>query len=62
MIWRMPLDGGPLASRIDVCGFLYTATEAIETALDLVLFHRELVSGTRARLGVRIMPPDETRR
>jgi len=39
-----------------------TATEAIETALDLVLFRRELVSGTRAMLGVRITPPDKTAR
>ncbi len=39
-----------------------TATEAIETALDLVLFCRELASGTRAMLGVRITPPGETAR
>jgi len=39
-----------------------TATEAIETALDLVLFRRELVSGTRTMLGVRITPPDKTAR
>jgi hypothetical protein len=37
-----------------------TATEAIETALDLIVFRRELVSGTRAMLGVRITPLDET--
>lgn len=37
-----------------------TATEAIETALDLVLLRRELVAGTRAMLGVRIAPSDET--
>lgn len=35
-----------------------TATEAIETALDLVLFRRELVKGTRAMFGVRLTPPD----
>jgi len=39
-----------------------TATEAIETALDLVLLRRELVRGTRAMLGVRIASPDETGR
>jgi hypothetical protein len=36
-----------------------TATETIETALDLVLFRHELVKGTRAMLGVRIVSPDE---
>jgi hypothetical protein len=35
-----------------------TATETIETALDLVLFRRELVRGTRALLGVRLIGPD----
>jgi len=35
-----------------------TATEAIETALDLVLFRRELIAGTRAMLGVVLTPPD----
>ena len=39
-----------------------TATETIETALDLVLFRRELVKGTRAMLGVRLSPPDEAGR
>jgi len=34
-----------------------TATEAIETALELVLFRRELVVGTRAMLGVILTPP-----
>ena len=34
-----------------------TATEAIETALDLVLFRRELIAGTRAMLGVILTPP-----
>jgi hypothetical protein len=36
-----------------------TATEAIETALDLVVLRQELIKGTRAMLGVRIAPPDE---
>ena len=39
-----------------------TATEAIETELDLILFRRELVAGTRAMFGVRITSPDETAR
>jgi hypothetical protein len=38
-----------------------TATETIERALDLVIFQRELVSGTRAMLGVEITPPDVER-
>jgi len=35
-----------------------TATEAIEKALDLAVFQRQLVDGTRAMLGVEIAPPD----
>ena len=35
-----------------------TATETIETALDMVVFRRELVDGTRAMLGVRLIPAD----
>jgi len=35
-----------------------TATEAIETALDLVVFQQGLVDGTRAMLGVEILSPD----
>ena len=35
-----------------------TATETIERALDLVVFQRELVDGTRAMLGVEITSPD----
>lgn len=35
-----------------------TATETIERALELVVFRRELVEGTRAMLGVRLAPPD----
>jgi hypothetical protein len=37
-----------------------TATEAIETALDLVLLRRELIAGTRAMLGVILTPPEPT--
>lgn len=35
-----------------------TATETIERALELVVFRRELVEGTRAMLGVRLASPD----
>lgn len=35
-----------------------TATETIERALELVVFQRELVDGTRSMLGIRIAPPD----
>ena len=35
-----------------------TATETIERALDLVVFQRALVDGTRAMLGIQIAPPD----
>jgi hypothetical protein len=37
-----------------------TATETIETALDMVVFRRDLVRGTAAMLGVYIDPPDST--
>jgi hypothetical protein len=37
-----------------------TATETIETALDLVVFRQELVAGTRAMLGVHLTSPDDT--
>lgn len=39
-----------------------TATETIETALDLVLFRQELVAGTRRMLGVRLASSDVTER
>jgi hypothetical protein len=38
-----------------------TATEAIERALDLAVFQRELVDGTRAMLGVEIASSDADR-
>ena len=38
-----------------------TATETIERALDLAVFQRELVDGTRAMLGIEITPPDAER-
>lgn len=37
------------------------ATEAIETALDLAVFRRELIEGTEAMFGVRIQPFDRCR-
>ena len=36
-----------------------TATETIETALDMVVFREELMEGTQAMLGVDIAAPDE---
>jgi len=38
-----------------------TATEAIEMALDLAVFQRELVAGTRAMLGIEITSSDPDR-
>ena len=38
-----------------------TATDAIETALDMVVFREELIAGTRAAHGLRITSPDATR-
>jgi hypothetical protein len=38
-----------------------TATEAIEMALDLAVFQRELIEGTRAMFGIRITSPDPDR-
>ena len=36
-----------------------TATETIETALDMVVFRSRLVAGTAAMLGVEIQAPDQ---
>jgi hypothetical protein len=35
-----------------------TATEAIERALDLAVFQRGLIEGTRALFGIKITSPD----
>jgi hypothetical protein len=35
-----------------------TATETIERALDLVIFQRELIDGTRSMQGIQITPSD----
>ncbi len=37
-----------------------TATETIETALDMVVFRQEMLDGTRAMLGVHLVAPDES--
>ncbi len=38
-----------------------TATDTIETALDMVVFRRELVQGVEAAFGLEISPPDRRR-
>jgi len=38
-----------------------TATETIERALDLVIFQRELIDGTRSMQGIQIASPDPER-
>ncbi len=38
-----------------------TATETIETALDMVVFRNELIAGTRAMRGTVIASPDPER-
>jgi hypothetical protein len=56
--YRLPLSKLSAAKRALGAA---TATEAIERALDLVVFQRALLDGTRAMLGVRITPPDAKR-
>ena len=51
------LAPGKVAAAQRVLGAA-TATETIETALDLILFRQDLIKGTRAMLGVRITSPD----
>jgi hypothetical protein len=53
--YRLPLSKLKAAKRALGAA---TATEAIERALDLAVFQRELVDGTRAMLGVEITSPD----
>ncbi len=38
-----------------------TATETIETALDMIVFRRRLVAGTVAMRGTKLTPPDRDR-
>ena len=53
--YRLPLSKLRAAQRALGAA---TATETIERALDLAVFQRELVNGTRAMLGVELMSPD----
>jgi hypothetical protein len=56
--YRLPLSKLRAAKRALGAA---TATEAIERALDLAVFQRELIDGTRAMLGVEITSPDAER-
>lgn len=53
--YRLPLSKLSAAKRALGAA---TATETIERALDLVVFQRELIDGTRAMHGVEITSPD----
>jgi len=50
------LDARTIAAAQEILGAA-TATETIETALDMVVFRQELVAGTRAMLGTELRPP-----
>lgn len=54
--YRLPLSKLRAAKRALGAA---TATDTIEQALDLVVFQRQLVDGTRAMLGVSLTRPDE---
>ena len=56
--YRLPLSKLKAAKRALGAA---TATEAIERALELAIFQRELVDGTKAMLGIEITPPDSER-
>lgn len=56
--YRLPLSKLRAAKRALGAA---TTTETIERALDLAVFQRELVDGTRAMLGITITPPDAER-
>jgi hypothetical protein len=56
--YRLPLSKLKAAKRALGAA---TATEAIERALDLAVFQRELVDGTRAMLGIELTSPDPER-
>jgi hypothetical protein len=56
--YRLPLSKLRAAKRALGAA---TATEKIERALDLAVFQRELIDGTRAMLGIEITPPDAER-
>jgi hypothetical protein len=53
--YRLPLSKLKAAQRALGAS---TATETIERALDLVVLQRALVRGTRAMVGVAIVPAD----
>lgn len=53
--YRLPLTKIKAAQRALGAA---TATETIERALDMVVFQRELIRGTRAMLGVAIASSD----
>jgi hypothetical protein len=53
--YRLPLSKLSAARRALGAA---TDTETIERALDLVVFQRALIDGTRAMLGVEITSPD----
>jgi hypothetical protein len=56
--YRLPLS--KLAAAKRALGSA-TATDAIEQALDLAVFQRDLVEGTDAMFGIRITSPDRRR-
>jgi hypothetical protein len=56
--YRLPLSKVSAAKRALGAA---TATETIERALDLVVFQRELIDGTRSMQGVQITSPDPER-
>lgn len=56
--YRLPLSKLSAAQRALGAA---TATETIERALDLVVFQRALIDGTRAMQGVVIASPDVER-
>jgi hypothetical protein len=56
--YRLPLDKISAAKRALGAA---TATETIERALELVVFQRDLIDGTRAMRGIRIASPDPRR-
>ena len=53
--YRLPLSKLQAAKRALGAA---TTTEAIERALDVVVFQRELIDGTRAMLGIELTSPD----
>lgn len=56
--YRLPLSKLSAAKRALGAA---TATETIERALDLVVFQRELIDGTRSMRGIQITSPDPER-